>query len=142
YDDALASSEIDGVVIAAPAGAHFMLAKQALEANKHVFVEKPIALEVDEAKALCALADARGRRLMVGHLLQYHPVFLELKRLTASGRLGRVQYIYSNRLNFGLIRREENILWSFAPHDISMILSLVGSEPEQVDAVGACYLHP
>lgn len=142
YEDAIASDAVDGVVIAAPASAHFLLAKQALEAGKHVFVEKPLALEVEEAKALCVLAESRGRQLMVGHLLQYHPVFLELKRLTASGRLGRVQYIYSNRLNFGLIRREENILWSFAPHDISMILSLVGSEPEHVDAVGACYLHP
>lgn len=142
FEEALASSDVDGVVIAAPASAHFRLAKQALEAGKHVFVEKPLALEVEEAKTLCALADTRDRRLMVGHLLQYHPAFLELKRLVAAGRLGRVQYVYSNRLNFGLIRREENILWSFAPHDISMILSLIGSEPTQVDAVGACYLHP
>ena len=142
FGAALASEEVDGIVIAAPASAHFTLAKQALEASKHVYVEKPLALEVEQAKELCALADECDRRLMVGHLLQYHPVFLELKALIAAGQLGRIQYIYSNRLNFGLIRREEDILWSFAPHDISMILSLVGSEPETVEAVGACYLHP
>ena len=132
---------IDAVAIAAPAALHFQLARAALEAGKHVFVEKPLALEVAEAERLCEIAARAGRQLMVGHLLQYHPAFLKLKDLVRQGALGRLQYIYSNRLNLGKIRREEDILWSFAPHDISMILSLVGQEPERVTAEGGAYLH-
>jgi predicted dehydrogenase/acetyltransferase-like isoleucine patch superfamily enzyme len=132
---------IDAVAIAAPAALHFQLARAALEAGKHVFVEKPLALEVDEAERLCEIAARADRRLMVGHLLQYHPAFLKLKDLVREGALGRLQYIYSNRLNLGKIRREEDALWSFAPHDISMILSLVGQEPERVTAEGGAYLH-
>jgi predicted dehydrogenase/carbonic anhydrase/acetyltransferase-like protein (isoleucine patch superfamily) len=139
--DVLADESIEGAVIAAPAVLHATLAHQALQAGKHVFVEKPLALELGEAEALCALAERHNRVLMVGHLLQYHPAFLALKELVAQGDLGRLQYLYSNRLNLGKVRREENILWSFAPHDISMILSLVGSEPEDVQAVSASYLH-
>jgi predicted dehydrogenase/acetyltransferase-like isoleucine patch superfamily enzyme len=138
---ALADPETDAVAIAAPAALHHDLAKQALNAGKHVFVEKPLSLEVDEARELCELAERLDRRLMVGHLLQYHPAFLKLKELVRAGRLGRLQYLYSNRLNLGKIRREEDILWSFAPHDLSMILSLVGSEPREVSAVGGYYLH-
>jgi predicted dehydrogenase/acetyltransferase-like isoleucine patch superfamily enzyme len=141
-NEALTSDKIDGVAIAAPAATHYGIAKQALQAGKHVFVEKPLALAVREAEALCDLADRQQRTLMVGHLLQYHPAFLALRELVRAGRLGRLQYIYSNRLNFGLIRQEEDILWSFAPHDISMILALVDREPSRVEAVGACYLHP
>ncbi|WP_337875550.1 Gfo/Idh/MocA family oxidoreductase [Elioraea sp.] len=141
FDAILADRTVDGVAIAAPAAQHFPLARHALEAGKHVFVEKPLALAPEEARTLCALAERLDRRLMVGHLLQYHPAFLELKRLVREGRLGRLQYLYSNRLNLGRIRREEDILWSFAPHDISMILSLVGAEPDTVEAVGGCYLH-
>ncbi len=138
---ALADPTIDAVAIAAPAALHYSLAKQALKAGKHVFVEKPLALEVAEAQELCELAERLDRRLMVGHLLQYHSAFLKLKELVREGRLGRLQYLYSNRLNLGKIRREEDILWSFAPHDLSMILSLVGSEPVGVTAVGGYYLH-
>jgi len=141
YAEILADPGIDGVAIAAPAELHASLAREALLAGKHVFVEKPLALDVDTAEALCRLAEERGRVLMVGHLLQYHPAFLALKALVADGALGRLQYLYSNRLNLGKVRREENILWSFAPHDISMILALVGGEPDQVSATGACYLH-
>jgi predicted dehydrogenase/acetyltransferase-like isoleucine patch superfamily enzyme len=140
-EDALADSAIQAVAIAAPAAAHFALAKQALEAGKHVFVEKPLSLAVSEAEELCVIAERLDRRLMVGHLLQYHPVFLALKALTRQGRLGRLQYVYSNRLNLGKIRREEDILWSFAPHDLSMILSLIGSEPDQVECSGGYFLH-
>jgi UDP-2-acetamido-3-amino-2,3-dideoxy-glucuronate N-acetyltransferase len=132
---------VEAVAIAAPAALHFRLAGAALEAGKHVFVEKPLALEVAEAERLCETAARVGRKLMVGHLLQYHPAFLKLKELVSQGALGRLQYIYSNRLNLGKIRREEDILWSFAPHDISMILSLVGQEPERVAAEGGAYLH-
>lgn len=136
-----ADPSISAVAIATPAVEHFPLAREALHAGKHVFVEKPIALAVSEAEELCSLADNTGLVLMVGHLLQYHPGFLRLKELVSEGELGRIQYVYSNRLNLGKFRREEDILWSFAPHDISMILSLIGQEPEEVSAVGAAYLH-
>lgn len=136
------ASNVDGVVVAAPAVQHAMLTEKALNAGKHVFVEKPLSLRVDEAKKLCELAARKDLRLMVGHLLQYHPAFLELKRLISKGGLGKLQYVYSNRLNLGKIRNEENILWSFAPHDISMILSLVGEAPQSVYATGSCHLNP
>ena len=139
--DVLARDDIDGVVIASPAETHFNLAREALLADKHVFVEKPLVLDEAEAQELIALAGRRDKVLMVGHLLQYHPVFLKLKQLALTGELGRINYIYSHRLNLGKIRREENILWSFAPHDISMILSLAGEEPESVLTTGGNYLH-
>jgi len=135
-------SDVDGVVIAAPAAQHYELAQKSLKAGKHVFVEKPLSLKVEDARRLCELALQVDRKLMVGHLLQYHPAFLELKQLISKGNLGRLQYIYSNRLNLGKFRNEENILWSFAPHDISMILSLAEDLPETVYATGACHLNP
>lgn len=137
----LEDDDIQGVVISSPAAQHFTLARRALEAGKDVFVEKPLALQVQEAEQLCDLAEGEGAILMVGHLLQYHPAFLTLKEIVSEGVLGRIQYLYSNRLNLGKFRREENILWSFAPHDISMILNLVGNEPDEVTAVGRTYLH-
>src|SRR5712691_196050 len=137
----LDDSAIDGVAIAAPAGLHARLAQDALLAGKHVFVEKPLALAVNEAEGLTRLAERQDRRLMVGHLLQYHPAFTALRDLVRDGVLGRLQYIYSSRLNLGKVRREEDILWSFAPHDISMILSLIGQEPVRVTAEGGYYLH-
>lgn len=141
WTEILADPTIPGVAIAAPAELHYRLAREAMEAGKDVFVEKPVALAVADAEALCELAQSRGRVLMVGHLLQYHPAFLALKQLIADGGLGRLRYVYSTRLNLGKIRREENILWSFAPHDISMILGLVGEEPSEISATGANYLH-
>ena len=141
FAEMLGSPDISAVAIAAPAALHAQLARAALEAGKHVFVEKPLALDIAEAERLCALAAARGRCLMVGHLLQYHPAFGKLRELVRAGALGRLQYIYSNRLNLGKVRREEDILWSFAPHDISMVLSLVGHEPARVTAEGAYHLH-
>ena len=132
---------INGVVIATPAETHYAIAREALLANKHVYVEKPLVLDETEAEELIQLASERKLVLMVGHLLQYHPIFLKLKEMTLSGELGRINYIYSNRLNLGKIRREENILWSFAPHDISMILALADDEPESVLATGGYYLH-
>lgn len=140
-DQVLASS-VAGVVIAAPAAQHFELAQKALAAGKHVFVEKPLSLNVAHAQILCEMAEKLNLKLMVGHLLQYHPAFLMLKELIAKGQLGRLQYLYSNRLNLGKIRNEENILWSFAPHDISMILALAGALPESVYATGVCHLNP
>jgi UDP-2-acetamido-3-amino-2,3-dideoxy-glucuronate N-acetyltransferase len=137
----LADPDIAGVVIAAPAELHGRLAAEALAAGKHVFVEKPLALSLDEAEWAAASAESGRRVLMVGHLLQYHPAFVKLQEIVRAGALGRLQYLYSNRLNLGKVRREESSLWSFAPHDISMILSLVGAEPDRVSAVGAYYLH-
>jgi predicted dehydrogenase/acetyltransferase-like isoleucine patch superfamily enzyme len=141
YNEVLHRKEIQGVVIATPAETHFNLAREALLAGKHVLVEKPLVLEEKEGLELIKLADKEHLTLMVGHLLQYHPVFLKLLELERSGELGRITYIYSHRLNLGKIRREENILWSFAPHDISMILGLAGEEAESVQATGGNYLH-
>jgi UDP-2-acetamido-3-amino-2,3-dideoxy-glucuronate N-acetyltransferase len=141
FNDLLLREDIKALAIATPAETHFTLAREALLAGKHVYVEKPLVLDESEAEKLIALAEERNLTLMVGHLLQYHPVFERLRDLASSGELGRINYIYSHRLNLGKIRREENILWSFAPHDISMILSLAGEEPESVVATGGNYLH-
>jgi predicted dehydrogenase/acetyltransferase-like isoleucine patch superfamily enzyme len=138
----LADPEIDAVALATPAERHAEMAIAALCQGKHVFVEKPLALTVADGERVAAAAADAGRVLMVGHLLQYHPAFLELKALVEAGELGRLQYIYSNRLNFGRIRREENVFWSFAPHDLSMILALAGEPPVKVSAEGCPYLHP
>jgi predicted dehydrogenase len=135
-------SDVDGVVIATPAETHALLCEQSLRAGKDVLCEKPLALRLDDAKKVAQLAKDRGQILMTGHLLEYHPAVLRLHELVASGHLGRIQYIYSNRLSLGIIRREENILWSFAPHDISLILRLVGDMPFQVICSGGAYLQP
>ena len=129
------------VAIATPAATHYTYAREALLSGLDVFAEKPIALDLNEAQELATLARQHGRVLMVGHLLQYHPAFLRMKEIVDNGSIGRLQYAYSNRLNIGRLRREENVLWSFAPHDISMILALAGEAPETVSAVGSCYLH-
>ena len=139
--DVLSRDDISGIVIATPAETHFMLARKVLLSGKHVFVEKPLTLSGKDAAELIDLAKKKNLVLMVGHLLQYHPAFVKLKQLAQEGELGRINYIYSHRLNLGKIRREENILWSFAPHDISMILALAGEEPESVIATGGNYLH-
>jgi predicted dehydrogenase/acetyltransferase-like isoleucine patch superfamily enzyme len=141
-EEALASPAIDGIVIAAPAELHFDLARRALEAGKHVYVEKPLALAVAEGEQLVALAARMGRQLMVGHLLQYHPAFIALKAFVRAGHIGALRYVYSNRLSFGILRREEDVLWSFAPHDLSMLLALVGEEPIEVSATSAPLLQP
>ncbi len=141
-DIVLADPAVTAVVIATPAATHGAVARRCLEAGKHCFVEKPLALDLGEAQELVELAKDRGLVLMVGHLLQYHAAFEKLRSLVAEGVLGRIQYVYSNRLNLVKFRREENALWSFAPHDISMILSLVGEEPNEVSATGSSYLHP
>jgi len=142
YEEALADVGIAGVSIASPAGLHFQQAKAALEAGKHVYVEKPVALDLTEAQKLCEIADERGLTLMVGHLLQYHPVYARLREMVVAGELGRIFHIYSNRLSLGKFRTEENVLWSFAPHDISMILGLAGEEPSKVTAQGTVAFTP
>src|SRR5688572_25950617 len=111
YSEVLANPEIDAVVISTPAATHFKMASRALEADKDVFVEKPLCTDLGDGEQLASLARSRERILMVGHNLRYHPAILELKRLIQSGELGQIQYLYSNRLNIGKIRIEENILW-------------------------------
>ncbi len=136
------ASEIPAVVIATPAETHYAVAKQALLAGKDVFVEKPLALHYDQAAELVALAAEKERILMVGHVLEYHPAIVAMLDLVRRGELGKVRYIYSNRLSLGKIRREENILWSFAPHDIAIILRLLDDMPFQVVATGGNYIQP
>jgi UDP-2-acetamido-3-amino-2,3-dideoxy-glucuronate N-acetyltransferase len=138
--EVLADPEVDGVAIAAPAVHHYQLVRQALEAGKHVLVEKPLALRLEEGRHLAAIADSRARVLMVGHILQYHPAILKLKELISTGELGRIKYIYSSRLNLGKLRAEENILWSFAPHDISAVLYLLEEMPARIASQGGTYV--
>jgi predicted dehydrogenase len=135
-------SPVKGVVIATPAETHYRLAAQAIEYGKDVLVEKPLALTENEGAALLRLAAGRGVLLMVGHVLEYHPAILSLLALIRQGTLGNLQYIYSNRLSLGKIRKEENILWSFAPHDIAVILRIAGTMPNSVSALGASYVRP
>src|SRR5437870_1600764 len=142
FDSVLNDPSVHAVVIAAPAAQHHELVKKSLLSGKDVFVEKPLALRSSEGAELVELAKKHDRILMVGHILEYHPAIVELKRLIHTGELGRIQYIYSSRLNLGKLRTEENILWSFAPHDISVMLSLLGELPERVSAHGGSYLNP
>ena len=138
----LADPDVTGVSIASPAVLHADHVTRALEAGKHVFVEKPLALDIADAERLCRLADRLGLKLMVGHLLQYHPIFRALRDMKQAGEFGRLRYVYSNRLSLGKFRNEENVLWSFAPHDLSMILSLFGEEPASVTAQGSVAFLP
>ena len=140
FDDILEDDEIRAVALATPAVTHFDMARRAIMAGKDVFVEKPLALTAKDGAELNVLAKDKGRVLMVGHILQYHTAVIKLKELIDNGTLGTVEYIYSNRLNIGKLRTEENILWSFAPHDISVILMLLGKEPTSVSAHGGAYL--
>lgn len=137
-----ANPGVNAVAIATPAATHGALARQALEAGKHVFVEKPLCLDVAEARDLASLARRNGLVLMVGHMLLYHPAFVALKSAVQAGAIGKLRYIYSTRLSLGKIRREENALWSFAPHDVSMILQLTGEMPTRVSAHGQAFLSP
>lgn len=141
FNSVLDDPDINAVVIAAPAALHFTLTQKALNAGKHVFVEKPLSLTYAEGEKLVKLARENKRILFVGHILQYHAAVIRLKEMINEGRIGRLQYIYSRRLSLGKIRREENILWSFAPHDISVILGITGEEPYYIDAVGNNFLH-
>lgn len=140
-DDVIDDPNITAVAISTPSKTHYQLVKQALLANKDVFVEKPLALNYIHGKELVNLAKAKNRILMVGHILQYHPAVIKLKEIIGRGELGKIQYIYSNRLNIGKLRIEENILWSFAPHDISVILMLIGSEPIKISCFGESYIN-
>lgn len=135
-DEILSDPGIDAVAIATPVPTHHPLALRALEAGKHVFVEKPLALSAQQAEEMAARAQSLGRVLMVGHLLEYHPAFEALKGVVASGELGELRHVRCSRLNLGIVRDHENVLWSFAPHDLSLILRLTGREPIAVQASG------
>lgn len=141
FNQVLECQDIRKVAIAAPAALHYELAKSALHAGKDVFVEKPLCLDIQQGLELVELAKSKRCVMMVGHLLQYHPCVQKLQSLLAEGALGKLYYITSNRLNLGKIRREENSLWSFAPHDISVILSLAGGQlPDLIGCSGGAYL--
>jgi len=141
YDDILSNKEIKAVIIATPASTHFELAKQLINAQKDILVEKPLALDLAQGRELEKLAKLNKKILMVGHILYYHPAICKIKELIDEGALGNIQYIYSNRLNIGKLRTEENILWSFAPHDISAMLMFMGEEPSKVSGFGASYIN-
>jgi len=142
YRQVLKNPKIEAIVIATPAVTHYQVVLEALQADKDVFVEKPLALSYKEGAKLVNLAEEKKKILMVGHLLLYHPAIIKLKEIVNNGDLGNIKYIYSNRLNLGKFRTEENILWSFAPHDISVVLDLLGEMPVKLSAHGANYLEP
>ncbi len=141
FQDALAA-DIDAVVIATPAETHAELGLKVLESGRHLFVEKPLALKTEDAERLSEAADARGRILMVGHLLLYHPAYQEAMKRLRSGEFGTLRYLHSRRVNLGIVRSHENALWSLAPHDIAIGDAIAGSAPVEVQAVGNCYLQP
>ena len=142
FEDLLEDSNLQAIVIASTASTHYALCKAALQAGKDVFVEKPFVLAVAQAEELIRMAAQKGRILMVGHLLEYHPVINRLKRMIDSKDLGDIYYIYNQRVNLGVVRNDENALWNFAPHDISSALYLLGKEPTDVSARGQSYLQP
>ncbi len=140
-DQALRDDAVQACVIATNSESHFALARKSLEAGKHALVEKPLALSTKEAEELVGLAEKKGLVLMVGHLLLYHPAVDYLKGLLDKGELGQILYLYSVRVNLGAIRRSENALWSLAPHDISVMLHLMGQQPVKATANGKCFLQ-
>jgi predicted dehydrogenase len=142
FDDLLNDDALDAVVIAAPVPLHADLAIRALEAGKHCFVEKPLALTVADAERVVEAAERSGKILMVGHLLQYHPGVAKLKEVAVSGELGQIRYIYGNRLNLGKVRKDENALWSLGAHDVSVLLHLADEEPYELHAFGEIYMNP
>jgi predicted dehydrogenase len=141
-DDLLDDPELDAVVIATPVPTHAPLAERVLAAGKHCFVEKPLAQSAADAERVVQAAEEAGRTLMVGHLLEYHPGLEMLNDLASSGELGDIHYIYGNRLNLGVLRAEENALWSLGAHDVSVLLRLAGEEPYEIQARGESYMRP
>ena len=141
YSELISDRDLDAVIIATPPADHYRLAALALENGKDVFVEKPLALNVQDGRKLVDLAERNKRILMVGHIMEYHPASLKLKEYISSGKLGRVYYLYSSRVNLGQVRVIENSLWSFAPHDISLIMFLLEKLPVSVTSTGAAYLQ-
>ena len=140
YRDAMKAG-FDGFTVATPAETHYIIAKDLLENGNHVLVEKPIALSVKDAVELKAIADRNNLKLMVGHVLLFHPAIQAMKAVIKEGKIGRLQYLYSNRLNLGTVRTEENILWSFAPHDISVFQYLIEERPLSIFSEGGAFLQ-
>jgi predicted dehydrogenase len=140
-DDLLGDPELDAVAITTPVPTHALLAETVIEAGKHCFVEKPLAQDVASAERLVELAEERGKLLMVGHLLEYHPGVRQLAELIREGSLGEIRYIYAQRLNLGRLRQDENALWSLGAHDVSVLLDLAGELPEEVSARGQAYIQ-
>ncbi len=141
YDEVLGDIEIDAIVIATSTSTHFNLAKRALEAEKHIFVEKPLTLSYNQAQELVDLAKEKEKKLMVGHLLEYHPAVMEMRKRLCQNEIGKIYYLYSERLNLGKVRTAENALWCLAPHDISVMLYLLDTEPVEVSAYGGIFLQ-
>jgi predicted dehydrogenase len=139
--DILRDREIEAVVVATLPKTHYELVKECLLQGKHVFVEKPMVLKAEHGEDLVQLTEQKNRILMVGHILEYHPAFVKLKELMDSGELGEVYYIYSTRVNLGVVRDYESSMWSFAPHDISVVLMLIGNDPIRVVTTGQSYLR-
>ena len=139
--DALQDGQFSGFTVATPAETHFPLAKQIMEAGKHVLVEKPLTLQEDHAEKLVRLSEENNVNLMVGHVLLFHPAIKKIKALIDSGKIGKLQYIYSNRLNLGQVRTEENVFWSLAPHDISIFQYFTDAFPEAIHASGSTFLQ-
>jgi len=141
YDTILNDDKVQAVVIATEAPSHFELAQKSLQAGKHTYVEKPLTLKASDAQELLRLAEEKGLKLMVGHLLEYHPAVTYMKNMIEQGQMGLPYYMYTQRVNLGIVRQNENAWWSLAPHDISVICYLFGSEPISVAAQGQCYLQ-
>ena len=139
--DALQDGQFSGFTVATPAETHFPLAKQIMEAGKHVLVEKPLTLQEDHAEELVRLSEENNVNIMVGHVLLFHPAIKKIKGLIDSGKIGKLQYIYSNRLNLGQVRTEENVFWSLAPHDISIFQYFTDAFPEAIHASGSTFLQ-
>ena len=137
----IADTSLDAIIIATPPAQHFELAARALESGKDVFVEKPLVLNLEHGRKLLKIATEKNKILMVGHIMEYHPASLKLKEFIDNGRLGKIHYLYSTRVNLGKVRDIENALWSFAPHDISLIIFLLNQMPIRVTATGADYLQ-
>jgi predicted dehydrogenase len=142
FTDIIANPNIHGVVLAVPAPLHSSMAIEIMKAGKHVYVEKPLAMNEKEANKMLLASKEYNVKIMVGHLLQYHPIFMAILKLHKSNKFGPISYIYSNRLSFGKVRSEEDVIWSFAPHDISMILSLIGHLPKKVRTESSKILQP
>lgn len=142
YRELLTLEEIDAVCVATPAATHLHIGMDALLAGKHALIEKPLALQKADGETLVRIAADKGKILMVGHLLHYHPAVVELKKMIGQGLLGELRYITSSRLNLGRIRTEENVLWSIAPHDISLMLNFFNAEPSKISVFGGAFVQP
>jgi predicted dehydrogenase len=142
FDDLLGDPTVDAIAIASSVPTHHPLGLRALAAGKHVFIEKPLAASVADARELVAAAEAADRRLMVGHLLLFHPALAAVRALIESGELGDIYYLYGNRVNLGQVRADENALWSLGAHDVAVLLDLIGERPVEAQARGECYVRP